>query len=108
MSYSFTFNRPLSPHIVIYKLNFILLRSILHRISGLVLSLIFVILIVLNEVVTNSNFMFLSFFFWNYIAFVFFLIIKNLFLSFFFYHTISGLFHFYTNVIRNYDFFSVH
>nr|WQF69681.1 succinate dehydrogenase subunit 3 [Ceramothamnion sp.]WQF69686.1 succinate dehydrogenase subunit 3 [Ceramothamnion sp.] len=92
MWYSFTFNRPISPHILIYQSSFNLLKSILHRISGLLLTLCFVFSIFLLKWTIFPTFIFQSLL--NIVKLYFFI---SLILIIFFYHFISGLIYLFFN-----------
>nr|YP_011017809.1 succinate dehydrogenase subunit 3 [Campylaephora sungminbooi]WQF69655.1 succinate dehydrogenase subunit 3 [Campylaephora sungminbooi] len=91
MNYSFNFNRPLSPHIFIYKPNFPLLKSIFHRGTGLILTLFFFLFFIFFKFIINPLLIpsFASLFFLTNNTFF---LCFSLFFLFFIYHFISGLF----------------
>lgn len=89
--------RPLSPHILIYKSQWNTISSILHRFSGIFLSLSLILFIfVLKFIIYHINFYFIyllcaslnAHFSWLFISFCFILIFS------FFLHFIGGLRHF--------------
>nr|YP_011017847.1 succinate dehydrogenase subunit 3 [Pseudoceramium tenerrimum]WQF69723.1 succinate dehydrogenase subunit 3 [Pseudoceramium tenerrimum]WQF69759.1 succinate dehydrogenase subunit 3 [Pseudoceramium tenerrimum] len=60
MSYSFNFNRPISPHILLYSPVFSLVRSILHRLTGVILTIFYIYIILILKLTFNPFYFGLS------------------------------------------------
>jgi len=85
-------NRPLSPHLSLYKPQLTSILSIFHRISGTVLALVFLI----TSLCINLIFSFLSYTFVYYLYFfiiIFVYIILSILLTTFFFHILNGIRH---------------
>nr|AHX02434.1 hypothetical protein Cjap.mt.23 [Ceramium japonicum] len=93
MSYFFKFNRPLSPHILIYKTSFTLLKSIFHRISGLILSVYYSCFLLNLKWVVLPNFLVQKLI----LSLKFNFLITSVLLFLLVYHFISGLMFLYFN-----------
>nr|YP_011017783.1 succinate dehydrogenase subunit 3 [Pseudoceramium inkyui]WQF69629.1 succinate dehydrogenase subunit 3 [Pseudoceramium inkyui] len=92
MSYSFNFNRPISPHILAYSPVLTLLRSILHRITGVILSIFFIYIILILKLTLHPLFLILPLKTFCFPSFLFSFFFVFLSVSFGVYHTISGSF----------------
>lgn len=84
------YNRPLSPHLLIYNPTFNLQRSIFHRFSGIILIMIFLGLIIASKFLLR-NYVY-SFNAQNVLfLYVFTLFLKNLSYFLFCFHFFSGV-----------------